>query len=737
MFVFVPALRPKGFSRVKTAASFTAADPWHSGRRTHFTVDEYVPTMVNNQAVAETTREWRWFGFYRALNSDLQTSGPRRFLPDSLVELWLTGQIPIADLPRLLQAIEPTLKNHDARPLLRDRRLRLFAAGQTILCALFEICAIVGVIAAHVRPPFAIAVLLGLAALLGFFLEQLYYGKMRRRRGQMHWFLAHLAESAIPASTAQPQPQNQAVRSVDPPQLTDFESRLPTPPELAARVLVSPPPLPPWNVPHDYTYDTIVSVPSGLEPRMESILRREIPEFRWQDEAENWGKIRILGNLVEPFEGVVVCIARNEPPGPFNLRIIVRGAIRPAADAFHKALTQRIELALYAAAKGAPKVTPSFTQSNSPFHAPFFSRESLLFVPETREPGMALRIKNAIPELHWLDEASDWQQVRIIASSNNPRTVASILRGDSTGPFRLWVHTAATSATSAHDARSKDVLSSLLDRIYDATEAYPPTITFDNELTILEKRLPWLESILQKGIPELTWRNDSKNTPTADTLCIVGRDSNLDTGVFVSITPAQPPSSPYTRLRIKIVIRGCFEHHAESFHRALLQRLNHSFRPNSFNLLEGMAAEALQAKTIEFPVPPFSTLFVPPFFSLRAEVPVAEEFENDGAAAFVQRLGNSIPELVWTSPAGENSEIRIAAVSNSQAASPAEMRSAANSIQRTCLSLFRPGRAIPFELWIHIAAGSSDEADAALHSLEHRLRRVFRSAPTSSTSGGI
>jgi len=35
---------------------------------------------------------------------------------------------------------------------------------------------------------------------------------------------------------------------------------------------------------------------------------------------------------------------------------------------------------------------------------------------------------------------------------------------------------------------SNEVLTSLLDRIYAATEAYPPTVTFNNELSIHEKR---------------------------------------------------------------------------------------------------------------------------------------------------------------------------------------------------------------------------------------------------------
>jgi hypothetical protein len=432
---------------------------------------------------------------------------------------------------------------------------------------------------------------------------------------------------------------------------------------------------------------------------MESILQRDIPEFHWQDEAENWGKIRIVGNTLQPFEGVTVSIARKEPPGPFNLRIIVRAAIRPAADAFHKAITQRIELALYAAVQAAPQVTPSFTKSERPFHPPFFSRESLLYV--TREPGMALRIKDALPELTWLDQAPDWEQVRIIGTSSSPRTVVSILRGDPTGLFQLWVHTAATSATIGHDVLSNEVLTSLLDRIYAATEAYSPTVTFTNELTIHEKRLPWLASILQKGIPELTWRNDPKKSDPVDTLRIVGTTPSPGSGVFVSVTPAQARSSPYIRLRITIVIYRCFEHHAERFHRALLQRLNHSLRPNSYNRPEGIDPQALQEKIIEFLASPFSTLFVPPFFSLRAEVPVAEEFENDDASAFLLRLQAAIPELVWTSAAEDKKKIRIAAESDSQADRPAGVLPTANRIQHTSLCLFRDGPSIPFELWIH------------------------------------
>lgn len=735
MFVYVPVLRPKGFSRVKTAARFTAEDPWHPGRRRNFTVDEYVPTMTNNQAVANTTSEWRWFvGFYRALNYDSHPSGPRRFLPDSLVELWRTDQIRTVDLPRLLRAIEPTLKDQDARPLLRDRRLKFFAVVELILCAFLEVCALVGVIAAHARLPIAIAVVLGLAALLGFFLDQIYYGKLRRRRRQMLWLLAQ-AESAIPASTA-PGLLSQAQAQRLPPDVEPlihhaFDDALFFPRDRKSQprppvAVTPPPPLPHWNTPHhDYTYDTTLAVSSGLEPRMESILQRDIPEFRWQDEAENWGKIRIVGNALEPFEGVTVSIARKEPPGPFNLRIIVRAAIRPAADAFHKAITQRIELALYAAVQAAPQVTPSFTKADRPFHPPFFSRESLLYV--TREPGMALRIKDAIPELTWLDQAPDWEQVRIIGTSSAPRTFVSILRGDPTGPFQLWVHTAATSATIGHDVLSIEVLTSLLDRIYAATEAYPPTVTFNNELTIHEKRLPWLASILQKGIPELTWRNDPKKSDPVDTLRIVGTIPSPGPGVFVSVTPAQAGSSPYIRLRITIVIYRCFEHHAERFHRALLQRLNHSLRPNSYSRLEGIAPQALQEKIIEFLASPFSTPFVPPFFSLRAEVPVAEEFENDDASAFVWRLRDAIPELLWTSAVDGKGNIRIAAETDAQADGPAGLFPTENRSQHTSLSLFRPDPSVPFELWIHISAGSSDEADRALHSLEHRLCLVFRS----------
>ncbi len=123
---------------------------------------------------------------------------------------------------------------------------------------------------------------------------------------------------------------------------------------------------------------------------------------------------------------------------------------------------------------------------------------------------------------------------------------------------------------------------------------------------------------------------------------------------------------------------------------------------------------------------PFSTPFVPPFFSLRAEVPVAEEFENDDASAFVLRLRDAIPELLWTSAVDGKGKIRIAAETDAQADGPAGLLPTENRSQHTSLSLFRPDPSVPFELWIHISA-ASDEADRALHALEHRLCLVFRS----------
>lgn len=773
MFVYVPVLRPKGFSHVKTAARLTAPDPWkpdpsQPGRLTHFTVDVYAPTMTNNQKISATTQEWRWFvGFYRALNYDSQPGNQRRFLPDSLVELWLTGQVPTENLPSLLHAIEPTLRGSDARPLLRDRRFKVFVVAETVLCAVLETCVIVGVIAAPAPPLIAIAIVLGTTVLLAFFLDQFCYSKMRRRRRQMLWLLDYQAESAPPPMTAaqiqgqalnqippleplinnafddarvlpgdrqpqlprqsQTQTTSQSGQPVDAAPLTDFESifgpKLAAPPPLNT----SPaPPIPPWNIPQDYIYDTTLSVPGGLEPRMESILQQEIPELRWEDEAENWGKIRILGRapFPDPKPRVTVSISRKEPPGPFNLRVVVWGAIRPAADAFQKAITQRIELALYPSAKGILKVTSTPTKFDSQFRPPFFSRQSLLQVPESLEPGMAIRIEAAIPELHWLNHAPDWEQTRIIATSKNPnpRTFVSILRGDPPGPFRLWAHT-----TAITEAVAEQILTSLLDRIRAASGAIPPDVIFESEFSIFKNRL--LVRTLEAFIPELNWRFHAES---GDRILISGATPHPTPRVLVAITHQLPPSSFFGSFQIKVVLRGCFEADAEIFHQALLQRLHALLNPATYGHAQAAPPTTTQSAEIAYSEP-----FLPPFFSLNATVSVAEEFETDTMAAFVARLQDQIPELEWTGiPEGlaqlagmdiqPGSEIRI----DARCIGSPGILPAPDTTQNYSIFLFRRHPHSPFDVWIHNTAATRLDAERALNLLHLRLLLTLRSRYT-------
>jgi hypothetical protein len=201
---------------------------------------------------------------------------------------------------------------------------------------------------------------------------------------------------------------------------------------------------------------------------MESRLRDDIPELQWEDLAENWGKIRICGTTRERYRHpVVVTIARNEPPGPFHLRIMVCTVLEAEAKAFHRAIVQRLQLSLLASTTGNTTLTDTTTVAPHPppFPPPFCSLESELEVPAGREPSMALRIQATIPELAWADLAPDWEQVRIVGKAKEATayTQVSITGTESKGLFHVWVH---TDARSWPETQAK--LRTLLERVRSA-----------------------------------------------------------------------------------------------------------------------------------------------------------------------------------------------------------------------------------------------------------------------------
>jgi hypothetical protein len=232
-----------------------------------------------------------------------------------------------------------------------------------------------------------------------------------------------------------------------------------------------------------------------------------------------------------------------------------------------------------------------------------------------------------------------------------------------------------------------------------------------------------LESTLRERIPELDWRT---HTEAGNRIHLVGTalapslDSSLapTPRIRVSITHAAQPDPFQIPIHIRIAMHGCFEAEAQAFHQAMLQRLHFALRPATYRHVAASQPASSQRAAVAYPTP-----FEPPFFSLRADVPVAEEFERDNLSAFVTRLRANIPQLSWVGLAEDGPETRIAA----ESVGPAGILPSPNTIQRTCLSLFRSSPFSPFDLWMHVTATSPDEADRALQLLKHRLRLVLRS----------
>jgi hypothetical protein len=98
--------------------------------------------------------------------------------------------------------------------------------------------------------------------------------------------------------------------------------------------------------PKQFRFDAIMDVPEVMEPSMEQRLRKAFPELKWEEQSENWGKVRLWGMLAEKPDRVVVSIGRREPPGPFNLRITVSALDQAEALYSLREVMNRLESAL-------------------------------------------------------------------------------------------------------------------------------------------------------------------------------------------------------------------------------------------------------------------------------------------------------------------------------------------------------------------------------------------------------
>jgi hypothetical protein len=181
--------------RVKTAASFTAEDPWNQGRRSSFKLEEYL-LLLGNASVTEFTKA-TGSDFKRALRSEID--GIERWLPDSLSELWRSKQVSTDALPRLLKEAEPTLKSGDYAVVLRNKARWLIVAINTFICLGVLIFTVVGLTNADGEVLPKIGVILLLAGICWLLLYFAYYRTWFRRKRQMKWFLerAHAEKQTI------------------------------------------------------------------------------------------------------------------------------------------------------------------------------------------------------------------------------------------------------------------------------------------------------------------------------------------------------------------------------------------------------------------------------------------------------------------------------------------------------------------------------------------------------------
>lgn len=98
--------------------------------------------------------------------------------------------------------------------------------------------------------------------------------------------------------------------------------------------------------PKDFRFDATMEVPEVIEPSMIPRLRRAFPDLKWEDQAENWDKVRIWGTARETPERVVISVVRRESPGPFKLGITVSAKDEAAALKSLKETIDQLENAL-------------------------------------------------------------------------------------------------------------------------------------------------------------------------------------------------------------------------------------------------------------------------------------------------------------------------------------------------------------------------------------------------------
>gem|GEM_PF-692242 len=380
--MFVPVLSfPTQLTRVKTELSFVAEDPWYGNCPSRFALDNYLLTLRGAKSTPDNAKESPWLGgFRRALRSEADSV--TRFLPESLIELWLRGQVSTEALPALLKQMEPSLRESDYKIILRSMRIKVFAVFEVICCALLLMIALIGTMMGQAPWWLTAMTVTGTASVCWLLLYLVYFRMLFRRKRQIRWIVELIAsgKSAVATnmdrSSTLPKTPEQMPQPLMPPQLPQllFDPSLqPTVPRLISpqpmplQTVVYPTrlegkeiklsrvdkqPSPPFpelaelTTPKDFRFESIMTVPEVMEPAMEPRLRRAFPELTWEDQAENRDKVCIEGTSRGTPQRIVISIVRNESAGTFQLCSTVSARDQSEAVKSVSEMIERIKSAL-------------------------------------------------------------------------------------------------------------------------------------------------------------------------------------------------------------------------------------------------------------------------------------------------------------------------------------------------------------------------------------------------------
>jgi len=197
-----------------------------------------------------------------------------------------------------------------------------------------------------------------------------------------------------------------------------------------------PPPLPRITftrmlkgAPYGFSFESRIDVPARTEPHIEARLRKEFPECKWQDHAENWDKVRIQGISTNAPLHLDIWIGRNESPGPFHLTVAIATKNQSEAEQVHQEVIRRLTWALIG---WSSYPLPHF----KPRTAAVIDKEAIVELPPLLEgPHIIIAAFQAdiLITRTFVEALSLHREVLAPCAGDDPENRAALLRGNAAG----------------------------------------------------------------------------------------------------------------------------------------------------------------------------------------------------------------------------------------------------------------------------------------------------------------